>query len=140
MWQPESNPESFSETGSSSDSESKYIKAYTCNTSVPHQVPNLLYVGRVSYMYRLWFILIWPDFRKRFGIRPRLSHNMYWIMWKPLMFCCTDTSQVLHEIVECKKAYPIAYIRCSGVWFSITLGKLIVCPLSFKSPQPPPTS
>ncbi|KAL8131607.1 hypothetical protein AgCh_007518 [Apium graveolens] len=43
---------------------------------------------------------------------PNYYDGRYWIMWKLPMFGCTDASQVLHEIAECKKAYPSAYIRC----------------------------
>ncbi|KAL8122061.1 hypothetical protein AgCh_018701 [Apium graveolens] len=43
---------------------------------------------------------------------PNYYDGRYWTMWKLPMFGCTDASQVLHEIAECKKAYPSAYIRC----------------------------
>jgi ribulose-bisphosphate carboxylase small chain len=38
----------------------------------------------------------------------------YWTMWKLPMFGCTDSSLVLREIEEVKKAYPQAYIRVLG--------------------------
>ncbi|KAL8104012.1 hypothetical protein AgCh_028295 [Apium graveolens] len=43
---------------------------------------------------------------------PNYYDGRYWTMWKLPMFGYTDASQVLHEIAECKKAYPSAYIRC----------------------------
>ncbi|KAL8123701.1 hypothetical protein AgCh_011631 [Apium graveolens] len=46
------------------------------------------------------------------SIIPNYYDGRYWTMWKLPMFGCTDASQVLHEITECKKAYPSAYIRC----------------------------
>ncbi|KAL8155746.1 hypothetical protein AgCh_000957 [Apium graveolens] len=41
---------------------------------------------------------------------PNYYDGRYWKMWKLPKFGCTDASQVLHEIGECKKAYPSAYI------------------------------
>ncbi|KAK4270003.1 hypothetical protein QN277_023092 [Acacia crassicarpa] len=43
---------------------------------------------------------------------PGYYDGRYWTLWKLPMFGCTDPSQVLNEIHECKKAYPNAYIRC----------------------------
>ncbi|KAL1813929.1 hypothetical protein ACET3Z_023994 [Daucus carota] len=43
---------------------------------------------------------------------PNYYDGRYWTLWKLPMFGCTDASQVLHEIAECKKAYPTAFIRC----------------------------
>ncbi|KAJ0837641.1 Ribulose bisphosphate carboxylase small chain 7 [Helianthus annuus] len=35
-------------------------------------------------------------------------------MWKLPMFGCTDSAEVLKELNECKKEYPIAWIRIIG--------------------------
>ncbi|KAI3424494.1 Ribulose bisphosphate carboxylase small chain [Psidium guajava] len=43
---------------------------------------------------------------------PGYYDGRYWTLWKLPMFGCNESSQVLHEISECKKAYPNAYIRC----------------------------
>ncbi|XP_031265868.1 ribulose bisphosphate carboxylase small chain clone 512-like [Pistacia vera] len=43
---------------------------------------------------------------------PGYYDGRYWTLWKLPMFGCNDSSQVLNEIHECKKAYPDAYIRC----------------------------
>ncbi|GFP95494.1 ribulose bisphosphate carboxylase small chain chloroplastic [Phtheirospermum japonicum] len=43
---------------------------------------------------------------------PNYYDGRYWTLWKLPMFGCNDSSQVLNEIQECKKAYPNAYIRC----------------------------
>ncbi|KAF6142316.1 hypothetical protein GIB67_023341 [Kingdonia uniflora] len=43
---------------------------------------------------------------------PGYYDGRYWTLWKLPMFGCTDPSQVLNEIYECRKAYPTAYIRC----------------------------
>lgn len=43
---------------------------------------------------------------------PGYYDGRYWTLWKLPMFGCTDASQVLNEIHECKKAYPNAFIRC----------------------------
>ena len=40
--------------------------------------------------------------------------NRYWTMWKLPMFGCTDASQVLNEIAECRKAYPQCYVRLAA--------------------------
>ncbi|ONK69595.1 uncharacterized protein A4U43_C05F24620 [Asparagus officinalis] len=42
---------------------------------------------------------------------PGYYDGRYWTLWKLPMFGCTDSSQVLNEIEECKKTYPNAYIR-----------------------------
>ncbi|KAK4756176.1 hypothetical protein SAY87_006303 [Trapa incisa] len=43
---------------------------------------------------------------------PGYYDGRYWTLWKLPMFGCTDPSQVLAEIEECKRTYPNAYIRC----------------------------
>ncbi|KAB1204251.1 Ribulose bisphosphate carboxylase small chain, chloroplastic [Morella rubra] len=43
---------------------------------------------------------------------PGYYDGRYWTLWKLPMFGCNDSAQVLHEIQECKKTYPNAYIRC----------------------------
>ncbi|OVA19002.1 Ribulose bisphosphate carboxylase small chain [Macleaya cordata] len=43
---------------------------------------------------------------------PGYYDGRYWTLWKLPMFGCTDSSQVLNEMQECKKTYPNAYIRC----------------------------
>lgn len=43
---------------------------------------------------------------------PGYYDGRYWTLWKLPMFGCSDPSQVLNEMEECKKAYPNAYIRC----------------------------
>ncbi|RZC71088.1 hypothetical protein C5167_034276 [Papaver somniferum] len=43
---------------------------------------------------------------------PGYYDGRYWTLWKLPMFGCTDATQVLNEMQECKKTYPNAYIRC----------------------------
>lgn len=43
---------------------------------------------------------------------PGYYDGRYWTLWKLPMFGCNDSSQVLNEIQQCKKAYPNAFIRC----------------------------
>ncbi|KAL9376821.1 hypothetical protein Peur_030941 [Populus x canadensis] len=50
--------------------------------------------------------------RREHSRMPGYYDGRYWTLWKLPMFGCTDSSQVLEEIHECKKAYPDAYIRC----------------------------
>ncbi|XVF31606.1 hypothetical protein REPUB_Repub17cG0005700 [Reevesia pubescens] len=45
---------------------------------------------------------------------PGYYDGRYWTMWKLPMFGCTDASQVVKELEECKKEYPNAYIRIIG--------------------------
>ncbi|XWS30706.1 hypothetical protein CRYUN_Cryun23aG0010700 [Craigia yunnanensis] len=45
---------------------------------------------------------------------PGYYDGRYWTMWKLPMFGCTDASQVLKEVEECKKEYPNAFIRIIG--------------------------
>ncbi|TNY34450.1 ribulose bisphosphate carboxylase small subunit [Thermomonospora catenispora] len=40
--------------------------------------------------------------------------NSYWEMWGLPMFDLTDPAGVLHEINECRKAYPDHYIRLNA--------------------------
>ncbi|CAK9137951.1 unnamed protein product [Ilex paraguariensis] len=46
------------------------------------------------------------------SMMPGYYDGRYWTLWKLPMFGCSDSSQVLNEIQECKKEYPNAYIRC----------------------------
>ncbi|KAG2666779.1 hypothetical protein I3843_15G077400 [Carya illinoinensis] len=45
---------------------------------------------------------------------PGYYDGRYWVMWKLPMFGCNDSSQVMKELEECKKAYPNAFIRIIG--------------------------
>ncbi|CAK9150699.1 unnamed protein product [Ilex paraguariensis] len=45
---------------------------------------------------------------------PGYYDGRYWTMWKLPMFGCTDASQVLNEVEECKKEYPNSFIRIIG--------------------------
>ncbi|KAI3796465.1 hypothetical protein L1987_39136 [Smallanthus sonchifolius] len=45
---------------------------------------------------------------------PGYYDGRYWTMWKLPMFGCTDSSQVLKELNECKKEYPVSWIRIIG--------------------------
>ncbi|KAM7268827.1 hypothetical protein ACFE04_010993 [Oxalis oulophora] len=61
-----------------------------------------LFMGKISVGY---------VFRENSNM-PGYYDGRYWTMWKLPMFGCTDSSQVLNEMHECRKAYPNAYIRC----------------------------
>nr|CAH59401.1 Rubisco SSU [Plantago major] len=45
---------------------------------------------------------------------PGYYDGRYWTMWKLPMFGCTDASQVIAELEECKKEYPNAWVRIIG--------------------------
>ncbi|KAJ6854013.1 ribulose bisphosphate carboxylase small chain-like [Iris pallida] len=51
------------------------------------------------------------EVRRTHSQMPGYYDGRYWTLWKLPMFGCSDSSQVLDEIEECKKAYPNAYIR-----------------------------
>jgi ribulose-bisphosphate carboxylase small chain len=42
------------------------------------------------------------------------SRDSYWDMWGLPMFDLRDPAAVLHEINECRKAYPDRYIKVSA--------------------------
>ncbi|CAI5525726.1 unnamed protein product [Closterium sp. Naga37s-1] len=45
---------------------------------------------------------------------PGYYDGRYWTMWKLPLFGCSDASQVLRELAECKASYPGCYIRVLG--------------------------
>jgi ribulose-bisphosphate carboxylase small chain len=45
---------------------------------------------------------------------PGYYDGRYWSMWKLPLFGATDASQVLNEVLECKKSYPEAFVRVIG--------------------------
>ncbi|KAH9306882.1 hypothetical protein KI387_011286, partial [Taxus chinensis] len=45
---------------------------------------------------------------------PGYYDGRYWIMWKLPMFGCNDSTQVMNEVNEARKAYPKAFIRIIG--------------------------
>jgi ribulose-bisphosphate carboxylase small chain len=40
--------------------------------------------------------------------------NTYWEMWGMPMFDMKDAAGIMHEINECRKAYPNHYVRVNG--------------------------
>ena len=48
------------------------------------------------------------------GKSPGYYDGRYWTMWKLPMFGCSDASQVVKEMEECKKEYPKCFIRIIG--------------------------
>lgn len=51
---------------------------------------------------------------RKYHASPGYYDGRYWTMWKLPMFGCTDSSQVLKELEEVKKAYPNAFVRIIG--------------------------
>ncbi|WP_436631872.1 ribulose bisphosphate carboxylase small subunit [Latilactobacillus sakei] len=45
---------------------------------------------------------------------PGYYDGRYWTMWKLPMYGCTDSTQVLAEVQEAKKAYPDSHVRIIG--------------------------
>ncbi|CAJ1941833.1 unnamed protein product [Sphenostylis stenocarpa] len=71
----------------------------------------------IDYMIRKGWIPC-LEFDELGYVRRENSHmagyydGRYWTLWKLPMFGCSDSSQVLNEIHECRRTYPNAYIRC----------------------------
>eukprot|EP00270_Netrium_digitus_P018956 TRINITY_DN731_c0_g2_i6.p1 TRINITY_DN731_c0_g2~~TRINITY_DN731_c0_g2_i6.p1 ORF type:complete len:174 (+),score=20.87 TRINITY_DN731_c0_g2_i6:165-686(+) len=51
---------------------------------------------------------------REYNSGPGYYDGRYWTMWKLPLFGCTDSTQVLKELAECKAAYPQAFIRILG--------------------------
>ncbi|KAK2652232.1 hypothetical protein Ddye_012088 [Dipteronia dyeriana] len=51
---------------------------------------------------------------REYHASPGYYDGRYWTMWKLPMFGCTDASQVVKELEECKKEYPNAFVRIIG--------------------------
>ncbi|XP_050374456.1 ribulose bisphosphate carboxylase small subunit, chloroplastic 1-like [Argentina anserina] len=51
---------------------------------------------------------------REYNSSPGYYDGRYWTMWKLPMFGCTDATQVIAELEECKKTYPNAFIRIIG--------------------------
>ncbi|XP_042513569.1 ribulose bisphosphate carboxylase small subunit, chloroplastic-like [Macadamia integrifolia] len=79
------------------------------------------------------------EFELEHGFVYRQYHNSpgyydgrYWTMWKLPMFGCTDSSQVLAELEEVKKAYPKSFVRIIG--FDNVRQVQCISFLAYKSP------
>ncbi|EEF30752.1 ribulose bisphosphate carboxylase small subunit, chloroplastic [Ricinus communis] len=74
----------------------------------------------VDYLLRMGWVPC-LEFELEHGFVYRENHRSpgyydgrCWTMWKLPMFGCTDSSQVLKELEEAKKAYPNSFIRIIG--------------------------
>ncbi|XP_062159969.1 ribulose bisphosphate carboxylase small subunit, chloroplastic-like [Alnus glutinosa] len=72
------------------------------------------YLIRNKWVPSLEFELEHPFVYRENNSSPGYYDGRYWVMWKLPMFGCSDASQVLKELDECKKAYPAAFIRIIG--------------------------
>ncbi|CAJ2665994.1 unnamed protein product [Trifolium pratense] len=74
----------------------------------------------VEYLIRKgWVPCVEFELEKGFVYRehnnsPGYYDGRYWTMWKLPLFGTTDASQVLKEVNECKKEYPVSFIRIIG--------------------------
>ncbi|KAI3761033.1 hypothetical protein L1987_51438 [Smallanthus sonchifolius] len=95
------------------------LKKYETLSYLPDLTPVQL-AKEVDYLLRSkWVPCL--EFELEHGFVYRENHRSpgyydgrYWTMWKLPMFGCTDSSQVLKELEECKKEYPISWIRIIG--------------------------
>ncbi|KAK7846673.1 ribulose bisphosphate carboxylase small subunit, chloroplastic [Quercus suber] len=72
------------------------------------------YLLRKGWVPCLEFELEHPFVYRENHRSPGYYDGRYWVMWKLPMFGCTDSSQVLRELEEVKKAYPNAFVRIIG--------------------------
>ncbi|KAK7316191.1 hypothetical protein VNO77_35011 [Canavalia gladiata] len=86
---------------------------------LPPLTPSQL-AREVDYLLRKgWVPCLEFELEKGFPYRennrtPGYYDGRYWTMWKLPMFGCTDSAQVLKELEECKKEYPVSFIRIIG--------------------------
>lgn len=92
------------------------MKPEIYNIMITHQGQqryDLNFLSKLIHLYAFLFSLWKVGYVYRENSRmPGYYDGRYWTLWKLPMFGCSDSSQVLNEIHECKKAYPNAYIRC----------------------------
>ncbi|XP_031256264.1 ribulose bisphosphate carboxylase small chain, chloroplastic-like [Pistacia vera] len=72
------------------------------------------YLLRMGWVPCLEFELLHGFVYRENHRSPGFYDGRYWTMWKLPMFGCTDSSQVLKELEEAKKAYPNSFIRIIG--------------------------
>ncbi|XVF71640.1 hypothetical protein PTKIN_Ptkin12aG0055300 [Pterospermum kingtungense] len=72
------------------------------------------YLLRSKWVPCLEFELEHASVYRKYSNVPTYYDGRYWTMWKLPMFGCTDSSQVMKEVEECKKEYPNAFIRIIG--------------------------
>ncbi|KAI6670533.1 hypothetical protein NL676_005418 [Syzygium grande] len=72
------------------------------------------YLLRKGWVPCLEFELEEGFVHRKYHASPGYYDGRYWTMWKLPMFGCTDSSQVLKELEEVKKAYPHAFVRIIG--------------------------
>ncbi|KAA8530569.1 hypothetical protein F0562_005278 [Nyssa sinensis] len=95
------------------------LKKFETLSYLPPLAPEEL-AKEVDYLLRMGWIPC-LEFELEHGFVYRENHRSpgyydgrYWTMWKLPMFGCTDSSQVLKELEECKKEYPTAFVRIIG--------------------------
>jgi ribulose-bisphosphate carboxylase small chain len=89
------------------------------------------YLIRSNWIPCLEFSKVGFVFREN-STSPGYYDGRYWTMWKLPMFGCTDATQVLKELEECKAAYPDCYVRVIGFDNS----RQVQC-ISFIASKPP---
>ncbi|GLT68954.1 hypothetical protein SLA2020_411440 [Shorea laevis] len=95
------------------------LKKFETLSYLPARTPEQLakeidYLIRNKWVPCLEFELEQPFVYREHNKSPGYYDGRYWVMWKLPMFGCSDASQVLKELEECKKAYPSAFIRIIG--------------------------
>ncbi|GAV68963.1 RuBisCO_small domain-containing protein/RbcS domain-containing protein [Cephalotus follicularis] len=114
------------------------LKKFETLSYLPDLTPEAL-AKQVDYLLRnnlipcLEFELENPFVHREHNKSPGYYDGRYWTMWKLPMFGCTDSSQVLRELEEAKKAYPSAHIRIIG--FDNKRQVQIVSIIAYKPPR-----
>ncbi|XXG83777.1 hypothetical protein AAC387_Pa10g1458 [Persea americana] len=94
------------------------LKKFETLSYLPPLSPEQL-ASEVDYLLRMGWVPCLEFDKIGFVYRenhrsPGYYDGRYWTMWKLPMFGCTDSTQVLKEVEECKKFYPNYFIRIIG--------------------------
>ncbi|KAF5196296.1 Ribulose bisphosphate carboxylase small chain protein [Thalictrum thalictroides] len=87
--------------------------SYLPPLTIPELAKEIAYLIRNGWIPCLEFSLV-GTISRDYHQSPGYYDGRYWTMWKLPMYGCTDPSQVLNEVEECKKEYPNAFIRIIG--------------------------
>ncbi|XVE72065.1 hypothetical protein DITRI_Ditri11bG0008800 [Diplodiscus trichospermus] len=88
--------------------------SYLPNLTQEQLAKEVGYLLRSNWIPCLEFELEHGFVYREYHRSPGYYDGRYWTMWKLPMFGCTEASQVLAELEECKKEYPNAFIRIIG--------------------------
>ncbi|KAL3527049.1 hypothetical protein ACH5RR_011705 [Cinchona calisaya] len=88
--------------------------SYLPTLTVDQLLKEIEYLIRNGWVPCLEFELEHGFVYREYHRSPGYYDGRYWTMWKLPMFGCTDATQVLNEVGECRKEYPNAFVRIIG--------------------------